>query len=110
MDDAVVVHNDIAELLFNFEWSELIDDIQIRVTLPDNSEILRVWSHGPVNGENKIINNKSVMADWDFLNADTTVDVRVAFDKTLVPTATKISNVDNALDKIISFETKPSHS
>lgn len=105
IEDAVVIHNDIAELLYNFEWSELIDDIKFRVTLPDNSNELRVYTHGPVNGVNSIIDRKTVDASWEFLNPNKKVDMRVVFDKSLVTNGTKITNV-SALDKIIAFETK----
>lgn len=103
--DAVVIHNDIAELMYNFSWSELIDDIKFKVVLPNDSNELRVYTHGPVNGINSIVNRKTTDASWDFLNSDELVDMRVVFDKSLVPNGTKTTNVD-ALDKIIDFETK----
>lgn len=103
--DAVVVHNDVAELLYNFEWSELINDYQVYIHLPRVSNTLRIFSHGPLQGENKIIDNKTAYVYWNYLNGDTNTDIRIVFDKKLVPNGTKKSNVE-AFDKIIEFETK----
>ena len=59
VDDVVVIHNDYAEVLWNFlgEWQESIKDFQITVHLPGSSDEIRVWSHGALNGENKIVND-----------------------------------------------------
>lgn len=105
INDAVVLHNDVAELIFNFEWSEVIDDYQVMLHLPNDSSLLRIFSHGPIQGENKIIDKKTAYAYWKYLDDATNTDVRILFDTSLVPLATKKTNVD-AFDKIITFETK----
>lgn len=101
--DLVVTHEDIAELLFNFEWSEDISDIKLRVNLPSDSKELRVFTHGPANGINKILDKHTVYGEWDFLNANTKIDMRVVFDNELVPDNKKKTNV-MALDNILKFE------
>lgn len=101
--DLVVTHEDIAELLFNFEWSEDISDIKLRVNLPGDSKELRVFTHGPANGMNKILDKHTVYGEWDFLNANTKIDMRVVFDNELVPDNKKKTNV-MALDNILKFE------
>lgn len=101
--DLVVTHEDICELLFNFEWSEDISDVKLRVNLPSDTKELRVFTHGPLNGINKIIDKHTVYGEWDFLNANTKIDMRVIFDKELVPNNEKKTNV-MALDNILKFE------
>lgn len=103
IEDAVVIHEDIAEILFNFEWSEYIEDINLRLNLKSDSEVLRVFTHGPINGSNEIINKKQVSGTFDFLNANTIIDMRVLFDKDLVINGNKKTNI-MAFDKILEFE------
>ena len=103
--DAVVIHNDVAELMYNFEWSEVIEDYQVYLHLPKESHTFRIFSHGPMQGENKLIDNKTAYAYWEYLESDTKTDIRIVFDKSLVPQGTKKSNV-SALDKIVEYETK----
>lgn len=102
--DAVVIHNDVAELLYNFEWSEDILDYQVYLHLPNDSTTFRIYSHGPMQGENSLIDKKTAYAYWKDLEANAKTDIRIIFDKSLVPNGNKKSNVD-ALDKIVSYET-----
>ena len=104
--DVVVVHNDIAEIAWDFignDYQETINNLLIKINLPNDSRELRVFSHGPLNGENRIIDSKSVEVKYDFLNSHNAVDARVVFDKSIVPTAIKMSGV-NGLDNILSVE------
>lgn len=106
--DAVVVHNDIAELAWNFigrDYKEEIDELKIIINLPDNSNELRVFSHGPLNGINRIIDKKSVELVNPNVPAYNAVDMRVVFDKRLVSSATKKSNIDG-LNNILKVEEK----
>jgi len=108
LKDVVVVHNDVAEIAWDFLGDSYEDDITsliITIKLPGNSEELRVFSHGPLNGYNEIVNDAEVKATWDNLSAYEAVDVRVVFDKALVPDATKESNIDG-LANILSVEKK----
>lgn len=106
LKDLVVVHNDIAELAHDFigtDYQEDISNLIIRINLPSSSKELRIFSHGPLNGKNRIIDDKSVEIIYETLDKENAVDGRVVFDKSIVPNATKKSNVDG-LGKILEVE------
>ncbi len=104
--DAVVYHNDVAEILWNFigsNYEEDIANLKVVVNLPDDSNELRVFSHGPLNGNNKIINKKQVSLTYDYLATGNPVDLRLVFDNSLVPQAKKRTNKDG-LNGILDIE------
>ena len=104
--DVVVIHNDVAEIAWDFIselYQEDIKDLKVVVNLPRDSEELRVFSHGPLNGENRIINKHSVEMTYDYLYQGNAVDMRVVFDKDIVSGGTKFSNIDG-LDNILAVE------
>ena len=106
LKDLVVVHNDIAEIAHDFigtDYAEEINNLIIRINLPSSSKELRIFSHGPLNGKNRIIDDKSVEITYETLDKENAVDGRVVFDKSIVPNATKKSNVDG-LGKILEVE------
>lgn len=106
LKDLVVVHNDIAEIAHDFigtDYQEDISNLIIRINLPSSSKELRIFSHGPLNGKNRIIDDKSVEITYETLDKENAVDGRVVFDKSIVPNATKKSNVDG-LGKILEVE------
>lgn len=115
--NAVVMHNDVAELYFPFigdKFSDDIDNVNVQVFLPaaDTSNNFRIWAHGPLSGEiNKYQNenkeNIGLIASIKDLKANTGFDIRVTFDKSLilVPQFLHHSNED-ALDKILEVENK----
>lgn len=106
LKDLVVVHNDIAELAHDFigtDYQEDISNLIIRINLTSSSKELRIFSHGPLNGKNRIIDDKSVEITYETLDKENAVDGRVVFDKSIVPNATKKSNVDG-LGKILEVE------
>ena len=106
LKDLVVVHNDIAEIAHDFigtDYQEDINNLIIRINLPSSSKELRIFSHGPLNGKNRIIDDKSVEITYETLDKGNAVDGRVVFDKSIVPNATKKSNVDG-LGKILEVE------
>lgn len=105
--DAVVVHQDIAELAWNVlgeGYNENIDDFEVKVVLPGSDSDYRVWLHGPLNGYIERTNDKEALGTFDFLGAYNAVSVRLIFNKDLVPYATKYSNLE-AKDEIIRIET-----
>lgn len=112
IDDVAVLHNDVAELYYNFIGEEFDDDIssvKIRVKLPEEtSGEVRVWAHGPLNGEIDIYKedgyNYGAIASIDDLNRNTAVDIRMVYPKDYLST-NKTSNV-NALDYILEVETE----
>ena len=106
LKELVVVHNDIAEIAHDFigtDYAEEINNLIIRINLPSSSKELRIFSHGPLNGNNRIIDDKSVEITYKRLPKNNPVDARVVFDKSLVPKATKKSNADG-LNKILEVE------
>ena len=117
LDQAVVLHNDVAELYWQFIPLDFdyIKKAYIQVVLPGDSsdEVLRVWAHGPLTGNVSMIKSdindglyRGLYAEVDDV-AGTGVDVRLTFDKRLMSAAETIldkSEMD-ALDKIIEVET-----
>lgn len=104
--DAVVVHNDIAELYWCFvenELSEIILDYQAIVHLPKEDNNVMVWSHGPATGSCSIVDYKTLSLTDTNIAPYKSETLRVMFDKSLVPQATKTSNV-NGKEYIIQYE------
>ncbi len=102
--DMAITHNDVSELgwnIFTF-MRESIKHLNIDIHIPNNKELLRVWAHGPLYGESKIIDNETLNIQIDKLDAYEAIDVRFVFDKIL--NTTKQTDED-VLDKIISIET-----
>lgn len=108
IDDVVVVHDDVAEIAWNIlgeSYAEDINEMEVHVNLPKKDKDLRVWLHGPLNGEIKNVDNKTSVSKFNFVGAYNAVSVRMMFDKSLVPNATKVSGVV-AKEKILSVEQK----
>lgn len=95
--DAVVIHNDVAELYWNVigsNYREKINDFQVIVHLPGEDNDLRVWTHGPLTGSNKILDNRTLSFKDQNVKAYEAETIRVMFNKNLVPNGTKLSEVD----------------
>lgn len=118
LSNVVVMHEDTAELYYNFIGDSFDDDInryQLRVSLPmESEELVRVWAHGPLNGNvaslNKTENNNKIYyggyLEIEEIPANTPVDMRMAFSKNLIMVDhpyLKKSNVV-ALEKILAVE------
>ena len=118
LGNAVVLHNDVAELYLSFIGNDFDDDIeryQLRVTLPQaTTSETRVWAHGPLSGEvSRIADVVDGVTKYyggylkiEDLSRNTPVDMRMVFDKSLIMVDhpfLKKSNVD-ALDKILEVE------
>lgn len=104
--DAVVVHNDVAELYWNVlgeYFEESISDFQVLIHLPGEDEDVRIWTHGPLTGENKIIDSKTLFFKDSNVDKYTPETIRIMFDKNLVPYATKCSGVDGR-ENILKYE------
>lgn len=112
LKDVVVLHQDVAELYWNFigdEYPDPIEDLQIKVNLPelDNTDNFRVWAHGDLAGEINKYENKYLLATVNYLDAYSPVDIRTTFDISIVnrELIKKITN-ENALEEIIEVETE----
>lgn len=106
IEDAVVVHQDVAELAWNIlgnNYQENIEDLIVQVHLPNKDSSIRVWGHGPLNGTIERTDDQIVTMKYDFLGAYNPIDLRIMFDKDLVPLASKQTNV-YAQDKIFEYE------
>lgn len=104
--DAVVIHNDVAELYWNVigsNYREKINDFQLVLHLPGEDNDLRVWTHGPLTGINKILNNKTVSFQDRNVSSYEAETIRVMFNKNLVPNGTKKSGV-NGKENILKYE------
>ena len=86
------------------EFEETITDFQVKIHLPGEDGDVRIWSHGPLTGENKIIDSKTLFFQDKNVDDYTAETVRTMFNKNLVPLATKKSNVDGR-ENILKYET-----
>lgn len=115
LGNIVVMHEDIAEVYFNFVGDMFDDDInkyKLRVVLPDKTkELVRVWAHGPLNGNVSPIKDENGYYYGGYLEindlySNTPVDMRLTFDKNLIlvdhPYLKKSEVL--ALDKILEVE------
>ena len=101
-----ILHNDVGELGWNAigsQFTELIENLVIYINVPNNQKMIKVWAHGPLNGESEILSSKQVKASIKSLEAKTPIDVRVVFDKEVLKDSFGKSNVD-ALNKILKYE------
>ena len=106
INNAVVVHNDVAELYWNVlgdYFEENIQDFQVLIHLPREDNDVRIWSHGPLTGRNEILDSRTLYFEDKNVDNYTPETVRVMFNKDLVPLATKKSNVDGR-ENILKYE------
>lgn len=117
LGNVVVLHNDVAELYYNFVGEEFDDDIknyQLRVALPNivSKDDIRIWAHGPLEGEVRFWkdDNQDIYYGGYLrvsnLSKNTPVDMRMTFPKNLILVNhpfLKKSGVD-ALDNILKVE------
>lgn len=106
LKDVVVIHQDVAELYWTFigqEFNDLINQVSIIVHLPNESNELRGWAHGPLFGDIALNDKLGVTALISSLPANELVDIRIAFDKEIIPLGTKLSN-KKALPDILKEE------
>ncbi len=104
--DAVIIHNDVAEIGWNFfgkDYNENTNNLIINFYLPNTNRTLKGWVHGPLDGQIELINNYQAEVTYHYLPSNTPIDVRLVFDKDIVPNATKKSNI-KALDYILQIE------
>lgn len=110
--DAIVLHNDVAELYWTFigsDYDDKIRDLQIKVNLPniDTTDNFRVWAHGDMAGEIHAYENTYLLATIKKLDAHSSVDVRTTFDASLMnKNSVAKQTKEEALDKIIEVETE----
>ena len=110
VDNAVLVHDDFAELYHKFigsEWDKGVDYVQINLYLPGptNLEDLRAWGHGPLHGLVSIIDEQHIRWEISPLAARTMLEGRVLFAKDVVSQADKFTG-RSILSEILAEEQK----
>ncbi len=103
--DLAVKHNDIGEIYFNLikNNKDNIKNLKVVINLPNNKKAYAFSAGAPV----KKINNNNYKIEFLYKNVLENQDVklRVLFDKDLIKSTTKLSNIE-ALNKIINAEKK----
>lgn len=101
-----VLHEDYGEVYWNIfsnELNESIHHLEMYFHLEGNQKDTKVWAHGPLHGESKIVDKETLYFTIDNLGANTAFDIRTIFDKEVISESSKQSGVV-ALDKILSVE------
>lgn len=108
--DAVTKYNDIAEFnrkIVDSNWDVALKNVSINFFLPEGAsrDEIKVFGHGSLTGESKIIDEKNVQFNVPKVYPGNTVETLVLFPTRLVPEAQKIVNKD-ALPEIMANEQK----
>ncbi len=106
--DVVTKYNDIAEFnrkIVDSDWSVVLNNISINYSLPSGAqkEELKVFGHGPLIGESRIIDGENVQFTIDYIYPGSGVETLVLFPTRLVPDAKTIVSRD-ALPDIMANE------
>ena len=104
--DLCVLHNDVGELYYNFiggEWDCDINNLNINVSIPDNTNTINIWGHGPIEGTSTIRSKRLAEFTVPNVKRGQYVAVRVMFDREVIRNSTKVSNID-ARDIILQNE------
>lgn len=107
LDGAIVKYNDTAELFWSFiggRWDSTLENVKINVSLlEDAKDNLKVFSHGPLYGESRIVDNKTVEYKIDKLGIRTPTEIRVLFPNSAVSECKNAVNKD-MLNNILNDE------
>lgn len=106
LKNMAILFNDVGEVGWNVVGSEFVEDIDylnITLNIPGNTNDLRAWAHGPLNGLIKIDNEEKVTFTITNLSSYTAIDIRSTFNPRVISSSTKKYNI-NALDKILAYE------
>lgn len=115
LENAVVMHNDVAELYWQIFTSDPSNDpykdLKVKVYLPDedDKDTFRFWAHGPLSGDINAIDGslyyEGVYAKIGKLAADEDLDIRMTFNKDLITDDSKLDHTYvDALDEILEVE------
>jgi uncharacterized membrane protein len=100
LKNVVTKYNDIAEFYWKFfdqSNSSPIQRVQIEISFPGqtfNAEELKVFGHGPSQGQVSILDRGIVLYEVEGLSANEMVEARVLFPISFVPNTGKIVNKD----------------
>lgn len=107
--DAVKNYQDCSEFYWQFvsNASEIpANNVTGTILLPNpvnNKEELKVWAHGPLKGNIKIVNERAVSFDVSSLKKQTMLETRVVTPNTVFPSNANVSN-EAKLDSILTQE------
>jgi uncharacterized membrane protein len=106
--NVVTKYNDIAEFnrrLVDIGWDVPLSNIEIDIRLPGGAkkEDIRVFGHGPLTGESKIIDERNVRFSVDYITPGQMVETLVLFPTGIVPQSSRIIAAD-ALPTILENE------
>ena len=111
IEDVVTVYNDCSELYWQFVGTDNgipANKVTGTIKLPSavsDLEKLRVWAHGPLNGEIHKISNDTVVFYVDDFDSETMLEVRIVTEDQIFNDSTKVINHDK-LNSIITEETE----
>ncbi len=95
--DMVVEHNDVAELAWTIlnkdDLETSIDNLEIKIHLPQEDSTMRAWGHGALQGYLKRDSDHLVTLHVEDLGPYNDLGVRIMFSKDIV-TSSKQSNID----------------
>ena len=106
IENLCVLHNDVGELYYNFiggEWDCDINNLNINVSIPDNTNTINIWGHGPIEGTSTIKSKRLAEFTVPAVRRGQYVAVRVIFDREAIGNSKKVSNID-ARDIILQNE------
>ena len=115
LDNAVVMHNDVAELYWQIftaaSDNDAYKDLKVKVYLPgeDDTDTFRFWAHGPLSGEINAIEgsyaNEGAVATISKLAGDEDLDIRMTFDKSLITDDSELDHTYvDGLENILEVE------
>lgn len=105
LTNMAISHNDVGEIgwnIFSDAQKEYIKKFQVVLNVPNNQN-LRVWAHGPLDGQVTKDGETKLIATISNLPDGTPIDIRATFDKEIINNSPKQTHID-ALDKIIAYE------
>ena len=108
LTDVITRYNDIAEFnrkIIDQGWNIPLNNINAIISVPQGSSAnnIRVFVHGPLTGECKIIDDRSVELEVPVVSPGDYVETRVLFPHELVPYSIKYKD-KNALPEIMETE------
>jgi uncharacterized membrane protein len=105
---AVVKYKDCADFYWKFigdNWTIPLNDVDIVVTIPTPATNLRMFSHGPLDGINAIVDPSTVEYTLPLLKTGESVSLRVLFPSSIINSKDKFIN-ENKLKDILNKEEK----
>lgn len=106
LENVAVLHQDVAEVYWNFigsEWEEVLNDVEINIYLPEASDELRVFAHGPLEGVSEIVSDQQVRLSIDAMYPGEMLDGRVVFSADVLDSCEKTTSFE-ALAQILEVE------